>query len=88
MTDEFSPLEVALTTARSLKPGTWESVETMAMLAAELRRLPESRHLLDAARATAQHLKPGTWQSVRALTWLGRAERELGQAPPGSPGQS
>lgn len=77
MSDAFDPVEAALRTARTLKAGSWASVEALAMLAVELQPLPESRRLVSEARAAAQGLKPGTWESVRALAWLGRAEREI-----------
>ncbi|GAA3542460.1 hypothetical protein AFL01nite_09720 [Aeromicrobium flavum] len=71
-------LDRALATAAGLKPGTWEAVESLALLAIEASGRPEASGLLDTARTTAGRLKPGTWEAVRALTWLARAERELG----------
>lgn len=76
--DERAPLVRALDAANGLKPGTWESVEALSVLALECGRSPEGVQILDAARAAAGGLKAGTWESVRALALLARAERELG----------
>lgn len=65
----------AVTTA---KFGTWESVESAAILALACPSNPESRRLLAAAGTAAEGLKAGTWESVRALAWLAKAHRELG----------
>lgn len=75
MSDGAASLERALTAARGLKPGTWESVEALA-IASMTAGHPESTQLLELARATAARLKAGTWEAVRALAWLSRAERE------------
>ena len=77
--DELPPLSRALDAAAGLKPGTWESVEALALLAIEARDLPECGALLDAAHTTASRLKPGTWASVQALACLARADRELSE---------
>ncbi len=75
--DGRSPLQRALGAASGLKAGSWESVETLALLAIEARGLPEAASLRDAAHRAAAGLKPGTWDSVRALACLARADREL-----------
>lgn len=75
MSDGTASLDRALTTARGLKPGTWESVEALAIASMAADR-PEARQLLEAAEATSATLKAGTWEAVRALAWLSRAERE------------
>ncbi|WP_406832895.1 hypothetical protein ABEG17_08725 [Pedococcus sp. KACC 23699] len=75
--DPRPPLQRALETAAGLKPGTWESVEALAVLAIEAKDLPDGARLLASARTAADGLKPGTWESVRALAWLARADREL-----------
>ncbi len=79
MSDQ-APLTRALETARGLKPGTWESVETLSILAIEAGGSPEGSQLLEAAQTAARRLKSGTWQSARALAWLHRAERESARA--------
>lgn len=71
--DTRPPLERALEAATGLKPGTWESVETLALLAIELADRPEARELVASAHAAAASLKSGSWDSVRALVWLERA---------------
>lgn len=71
------PLDLALTAALGLKPGTWEAVESLAFLAMEVQDRSEARELLTVATRTAERLKPGSWDSVRALAWLARAERAL-----------
>lgn len=71
-----SSLDRALTVAGGLTAGSWESVETLALLAIEARNRPEAATLLEAATSAASRLKAGTWESTRALTWLARAERE------------
>jgi hypothetical protein len=71
-------LERALATAGGLKPGTWESVEVLALLSLETAGTTESSALLEAASGAASRLKSGTWESARALVWLARAEREVG----------
>lgn len=76
--DERSPLQRAVEVAVTLKPGSWQSVEALALLAIEAKELPECASLRDAAHAAAAGLKPGTWESVRALACLARADRELG----------
>lgn len=75
--DGHSPLTRAVDTVAGLKAGTWESVETLAMLAIEAKDLPEGTRIHTAAQQAAATLKTGSWESVRALTWLARAEREL-----------
>ncbi|MGN6301329.1 MAG: hypothetical protein ACTHN8_09605 [Angustibacter sp.] len=72
--DARPPLQRALDTAAGLKPGTWESVEALALLAVEVGE-PAATSLRDTAHRTAAGLKPGTWESVRALAWLARADR-------------
>ena len=74
--DVRPPLQRALDAAAGLKPGSWESVEALALLAIEARQLPEFASLREAAHAAAAGLKPGTWGSVRALACLARADRE------------
>jgi hypothetical protein len=73
--DERPPLQRAQEAAASLKPGTWESVETLALLAVECQGTPEGDELYRRAARAAAQLKAGTWESVRALTWLSRAGR-------------
>lgn len=68
-------LQSALKTASSLKAGSWESVEALALLAIAAEGDPEAMRLLETARTTADRLKPGAWQSVRALSYLSIAER-------------
>ncbi len=75
--DERLPVQRALDAVASLKPGSWESVEALGLLAIEAKGRPESASLLDAARITSTGLKSGTWESVRALACLARADREL-----------
>ncbi|GAA4713567.1 hypothetical protein GCM10025782_07250 [Pedococcus ginsenosidimutans] len=75
--DGRPPLQRALDAATGLKPGTWESVEALALLAIEAKDLPEGARLRDAAHTAADGLKPGTWESVKALAWVARADREL-----------
>jgi hypothetical protein len=75
--DERPPLQRALEAAASLKPGTWESVESLAVLAIECKGTPEADHLYQTASRAAAELKAGTYDSVRALAWLNRAGREL-----------
>jgi hypothetical protein len=75
--DERSPLQRALEAAASLKPGSWESVESLAMLAIECKGTPEAEHLFQTASRAAAQLKAGAYPSVRALAWLNRAGREL-----------
>ncbi|MEU1586066.1 hypothetical protein [Micromonospora sp. NPDC005710] len=78
--DEALPLQRALEAAASLKPGTWESVESLAVLAIECKGRPEAERIYQAASDAAALLKAGTYDSVRALAWLNRASRELGNA--------
>ncbi|MCZ7439380.1 hypothetical protein O7598_23440 [Micromonospora sp. WMMC241] len=75
--DERPPLQRASEAAASLKPGTWESVEALAVLAVECRGTPEAEHFYRTASDAAAQLKAGTYESVRALAWLNRAGREL-----------
>lgn len=74
--DDRPPLQRALDTAAGLKPGSWQSVEALALLAIETRGRPESAELLQAAHRAADGLKQGTWDSVRVLACLARADRE------------
>ncbi|KRB38950.1 hypothetical protein [Microbacterium sp. Root180] len=76
--DQRDPLERALEGAAGLKAGTWESVETLSMLAIEISDRPEARELVARARAAAESLKSGAWDGTRALVWLARAIREVG----------
>src|SRR5262245_3210030 len=78
--DDRPPLQRALEAAASLKPGSWESVESLALLAVECKGTPEAEHLYQTALRAAAQLKAGTYDSVRALAWLGRADRELHSA--------
>ena len=75
--DERDPLERALEAAAGFKAGTWESVQSFAMLAVEARGRPEADRLYDQALDASQTLKSGSWESIQALTWLARAGREL-----------
>ncbi|MDM7854743.1 hypothetical protein [Cellulomonas alba] len=68
----------AFDAASRLKLGSWEAVESVAVLAATHPERPESRPLLAAAQDAATQLKAGTWESVRALAWLGRAAAAVG----------
>lgn len=77
MPDDRPPLRRALEAASSLKPGTWESVESLALLAIECKGTPDADHLYQTASHAAAQLKAGTYGSVRALAWLHRAGREL-----------
>ena len=78
--DERPPLQRALEVAASLKPATWESVESLAVLAIECKGTPEAERLYQAASHAAARLKAGTYDSVRALAWLNRASRDLRDA--------
>lgn len=60
-------LDRALGAVTGLKAGTWESVETLALVAIAADGRPEASRLLDAARQAAAGLKAGSWQSARAL---------------------
>ena len=78
--DAGPPLERALHTVDGLKAGSWESVETCALLGLELLaagRYDDAERLHQQAAAAAGSLKPGGWESARALTWLARLQREL-----------
>ena len=75
--DERPPVPRALEAAAGLKPGSWESVEALALLAIEASGRPESASLLADAHTAAAGLRSGTWESVRALVCLARADREL-----------
>ena len=77
MSTQPSALARSLETARGLKPGAWDAVEALSILAVEARGLPDGSQLLALAQATASRLKSGSWEAVRALAWLSRAEREL-----------
>lgn len=80
--DGRPPLDRALEAAAALRPGSWESVETLALLAIEAgaRGLPDSVALLAAAHSAAGEARAGSCESVRALTCLARADRELGRS--------
>jgi len=78
--DDRSPLRRALEAAASLKPGTWESVESLALLAVECKGTSEAEDLYQTGLRVAAQLKAGTYESVRALAWLSRADRELHSA--------
>ena len=78
--DDRDPLERALEGARGLKPGAWESVETLAILALASRDRPEARALYDTGLEASRSLSVGSWQSVRALALLAHAAREPGIA--------
>jgi hypothetical protein len=80
MSNQLSALARSLQTARGLKPGTWEAVEALSLLAIEARGLPDGSQLLATAQTTASSLRSGSWEAVRALAWLSRAERELADA--------
>lgn len=74
-TGDDDPLRLAVETARKLKPGTWESVEALAFLAAASTPGPEAQALYRSALDASRDLKPGTWVSVRALAvlaWAGQ----------------
>ena len=68
-------LERALGAVGALKAGSWESVETLALVAIAAHGRPEASSLLSAARQAAAGLKAGSWESARALAWLARAEQ-------------
>src|SRR5690606_22026769 len=72
------PTDRAIATAAGLKPGTWEAVEALAILAIAAAGQAEAAEHLQSAQRIAAKLKAGTWDAVRALAWLARAERELG----------
>jgi len=80
--DGRPPLHRALDAAAGLRAGSWESVESLALLAIEAgaRGLPESGALLESAHTAAAGIKAGSYDSVRALAVLARAERELGSS--------
>ncbi len=77
-TDQRPPLDRALEVVDGLKAGSWESVETLALLAVEARHTGRGVELREAARTAAAGLKAGSWESARALVLLARADRELG----------
>jgi len=74
----ISPIQRAVDSVAGLKAGSWESVETLAMLAIEAKDLPEGARMHEAAHRAANGLKVGSWTSARALAWLARADREMG----------
>lgn len=79
MTSDQRAAEVrAFEAAAKLKLGTWESVESAAILALACPSNAESQRLLASAGTAAEGLKAGNWESVRALAWLAKARRELG----------
>ena len=67
----------AVKASENLKAGTWEAVESLAVLAIAAAGTPDAPVLLERAAEVADKLKPGTWESVSALAWLSRAQREL-----------
>jgi hypothetical protein len=69
--------ERAHETIAKLKLGTWESVESAAILVTASPEHPASRQLLAAAEGAAGRLKAGSWESVRALAWLAKARTQL-----------
>ena len=71
--DPTPAVDRAFEAARTLRPGTWESVESLALLVATAPTHPDSRQALASAEAAAAKLKAGTWDSIRALAWLARA---------------
>ena len=73
----MSPLDRALSATAKLKPGSWPSVEALALLAVEAKGRPECASLQNAAHSAANGLTAGSWDSVRALSLLARADREL-----------
>jgi hypothetical protein len=75
--DERPAIERAQQAAAGLKPGTWESVEALALLAVEVGGA-DGRALCERARDAAAGLSEGDWRSVRALALLARAGRILG----------
>lgn len=75
MTTSENSLARAIAGADALRPGTWESVEALALLAVEA----QDRALLARAQQAASGLTGvGSWEAVRALALLVRAERHLG----------
>ncbi|KQU65095.1 hypothetical protein [Phycicoccus sp. Root101] len=58
--DGRPPLQRALDATAAMKPGTWESVETLAVLAIEAKDLPDGPRLLASAHTAADGAKPGT----------------------------
>ncbi|MBK9101696.1 MAG: hypothetical protein IPM90_09335 [Austwickia sp.] len=76
MTSADGAWDRAAAVASDLKPGTWESVETLALLALAARDRPKDAALwCRAAEECAARLKPGGWASVRALALLSMATR-------------
>lgn len=80
MSKQSSALARSLETAGELKPGTWDAVKALSILAMEARASSDGAGSLTAAQATASRLKSGSWEAVTALAWLSRAERELANA--------
>ncbi|MFN8079948.1 MAG: hypothetical protein U0Q19_10315 [Kineosporiaceae bacterium] len=72
--DNAPPFRRAMETAASLKAGSWESVEALAVLAIAARGRPEAAEVYRRAAEAAADLKPGNWQAVRALAWLAQAQ--------------
>lgn len=77
--DDRDPLVRALEAAAGFKVGTWESVQSYAMLAIEASGRPEADQLYDQALDASRKLQSGSWESIQALAWLARASRELGR---------
>ena len=75
--DQRTPADRAYEAVCKLKPGTWESVEALAVFAVHCSSHPGSREALASAEAAAGRLKVGTWESVRALAWLEKATTTL-----------
>jgi hypothetical protein len=75
--DERPALERALQAADRLKPGSWESVEALALLSIAAKGRPEAATLYESARQASTTLLDGSWDGIRALACLVRAEREL-----------
>ena len=71
--DDRPALDRAIEVARGLRSGSWEAVESWAIIALASQ---DPAHL-DVARSAAAGLRSGSWQSARALAWVARAEREL-----------
>ncbi len=75
--DDRDPLDRALDAAAGYHVGSWESVQSLAMLAIEANGRPEANQLYEKALEASRKLSSGSWESIRALTWLVRARREL-----------
>lgn len=75
--DNAPPFPRAMSAASGLKAGSWESVESLAVLSLAARGRPESKELYERAAEAAADLRAGSWTSVRALAWLARAQRAV-----------